>query len=336
MKNLIFLLFFVPLFSIAQKKHTVKTKETLYSLARLYSIHPRELAAYNDIPVTTNLTVGQIIKIPASTTLAPLSGLPAVKAEPVIKNEPEIKKEPVNKKETVEKVIVPVKKEALTPVYHKVAPKENLYLISKLYKNISIDDIKKWNKLSSDALNVGTNLIVGYSNEPSIKKAEVVNEKKKEESNEIVKESSKTVESVKIKDEKIVKAEPVKKEEAGQPVKNETDKVSDKPYNAGLFKTLYEKQVKNKSTLAEEKGQAGLFKSTSGWDDGKYYCLSNSAASGTYIKITNPENQRAVYAKVLDLIPDLSQNKGLILRISNAAASELGNTTDNFVVSINF
>ncbi len=340
MKNLIIVFFFVPLFAGAQKTHAVKTKETLYSLARLYNIHPRELAAFNNIPVTTSLTVGQLIKIPATTTMAPLSDIPPVKAEPVVKKEPEItkqpevKKEPVIKKETVERSAVPVKKVVLKPVYHKVAPKENLYVISKRYKNVTIDEIKKWNKLSGDGLNVGTNLIVGYTNEPVVKTTEVVNEKKNDDSNEMIKESSKPVEPLKNVDEKIVKSEPVKKEEASLPVKNETDKISGKTYNGGLFKSSYEKQVKGKSKLAEEKGQAGVFKSTSGWDDGKYYCLSNSAVPGTYLKITNPENQHAVYAKVLDLIPDLSQNKGLIIRISNAAASELGNMSDTFEVSI--
>lgn len=340
MKNLVFLLFFLPLCSVAQKTHTVKTKESLYSLARLYNVHPRELAEYNSIPVTTNLTVGQVIKIPATTTLPPLSDIPAVKSDPVVKKEPEIvkepeiKKEPVIKKETVEKVTVPVKKEVLTPVYHKVAKKENLYQISKQYKNVSIDDLKKWNKISGDALNVGTNIIVGYTKEPAKKTSAAVNENKVDEKNEILKESSKPVEALKNADEKILKAEPVKKEEPSLPVKTETDKVSGRVYNGGLFKASYEKQVKGKSKLVEEKGQAGIFKSTSGWDDGKYYCLSNSAAPGTFVKITNPENQHAVYAKVLDLIPELSQNKGLLIRISNAAASELGNITDTFVVSI--
>ena len=334
--------FFVPLFAVAQKAHTVKTKETLYSLARLYKIHPRELAAFNNIPVTTSLSVGQVIKIPATTTMPPLSELPPVKTDPVVKKEPEItrepevKKEPVIKKETVEKLTVSVKKEVLTPVYHKVAKKENLYLISKLYKNVTIDEIKKWNKLSGDALNVGTNLIVGYTKDPSTKTTEIGKEKKVEDVKEIVKEIPKQVETVKKETEKIIKTEPVKSEEVISPKKAENDNITGRTFNGGLFKTSYEKQVGGKPRLAEEKGQAGIFKSTSGWNDGKYYCLSNSAAAGTYVKITNPANKQVVYAKVLDLIPDLSLNAGLIIRLSNAAAAELGIKTDNFEAVINF
>jgi hypothetical protein len=61
----------------------------------------------------------------------------------------------------------------------------------------------------------------------------------------------------------------------------------------------------------EESGMAATFKSTSGWEDGKYYCLHNAAPAGTVIKISTKSSQRTVYAKVLDVIPDLKKNDGL-------------------------
>ena len=342
MKNLIVLLFIVPLFATAQKTHTVKPKETLYSLARLYNIHPRELAAYNNIAVGMSLSVGQVIKIPATTTMAPLTVPPPVKKEPelkkepVVKKEPEIKKEPEVKAEPVTKTTIPAKKEGSYPIYHKVAKKESLYRISKLYENVTIDDIKKWNKISGDGVSEGVNLIVGYSKEPGVKAAEVIIEKKAEEVKTIVKEIPKAIESEKKEADKVVKNEPVKKEEPKPVNKEEPVNITGKNFNGGIFKTLYEKQVSRKTNTAEEKGQAGIFKSTSGWEDGKYYCLTNSAPPGSIVKITNPTNQRSVYAKVLDLIPDLKQNAGLVIRVSNAAASELGVNTDNFESTINF
>ncbi len=42
---------------------------------------------------------------------------------------------------------------------HEVAPKEGLYAISKKY-NVSIEDIKSWNNLTSDQLTVGQQLII--------------------------------------------------------------------------------------------------------------------------------------------------------------------------------
>jgi LysM repeat protein len=342
MKNLILMMLFVPLFTAAQKTHTVKPKETLYSLARLYNVHPRELAAYNNISVETGLSLGQVIKIPAKTTMEPLPVPSMVKKEPEIKKESPEKKEPAQKKEPevkqvqVTKTVIPAKKEGSTPIYHKVAKKETLYHISKLYNNVTVEDIKKWNKLTGDGVSEGTSLIVGYSKEAGIKTTETVKEKTKEEIKEIVKEDPKTDVPEKKEAEPVVKSEPVKKQPANPVRIEESENVPAKNFNGGIFKSLYEKQVKAKNNLAEESGQAGVFKSTSGWEDGKYYCLTNSATPGTIVKVTNPANNRSVYAKVLDLIPDLKQNDGLIIRISNAAAAELGAKNDNFESTINF
>lgn len=337
MKNLIVLFFFVPLFASAQKTHVVKPKETLYSLARLYNIHPRELAAYNNIPVGTGLTLGQVIKIPANPTMAPLGAAPEkkeeeTKKEPEVKKDPIVKKEPEVKSEPITKTTAPTKKPGSDPVYHKVAKKETLYHISKVY-NITIEDIKKWNKISTDGVSEGTNLIVGYGNDVVAKPVETVKETKPAETKPVVKESPKTTEPEKKEADKVVKTEPLKKETVR---KEEVNNVTGKDFKGGVFKSVYDKQVNDKDKTAEEKGLAGIFKSTSGWEDGKYYCLTNSAPPGSIVKITNPANQHSIYAKVLDLIPDLKQNAGLVIRISNAAASELGATSDNFESIINY
>ena len=101
--------------------------------------------------------------------------------------------------------------------------------------------------------------------------------------------------------------------------------------NEGFFKNLFITQPAQKN-IKEETGIAGTFKSTSGWEDKKYYCLHNSVAAGTIIKIT--ANQVTIYAKVLDIMPDLKQNEGLIIRISSAAAAALGITDARFQCSL--
>ena len=96
-----------------------------------------------------------------------------------------------------------------------------------------------------------------------------------------------------------------------------------KNFNGGFFKPSFDKQEK-RDIVKFETGAAAIFKSNSGWEDGKYYCLHNTAAPGTIIKVTNITNGKSIYAKVLDVIPDIKQNNGLLIRISNAAAQELG------------
>ncbi|MBP9098988.1 MAG: LysM peptidoglycan-binding domain-containing protein [Ferruginibacter sp.] len=340
MKNFLLLLFLVPLFAAAQTPHTVKAKETLYSLARKYNVHPRELAAYNNIPVETSLVLGQVIRIPLKTTMAPLSAAPP-KTETVVKKEesakpvvPEIKaaekKEPEPQKAATVKNI---------PIYHRVAKKETLYAISKKYNNISIADIKKWNNLSGDGLSEGTNLVVGYKKstetiEPAVQpeKTVAVTPKEKPVEKQTIPENRETV--------KTEKAEPVKKEEIipvkTVPVKEENNNVAGKDFQGGVFKSLYNQQASSSNERSSEKGTAGVFKSMSGWEDGKYYCLSNAVPAGTIVKVTYPATGKSVYAKVLDLIPDLKQNAGIMIRLSNAATSELGVNDDIFECSINY
>ena len=54
------------------------------------------------------------------------------------------------------------------------------------------------------------------------------------------------------------------------------------------------------------------------------------------IKITNAANGKSVYAKVLDLIPDIKQNTGLIIRLSNAAADALGTSENKLDCTLNY
>jgi LysM repeat protein len=307
MKNLIALfIFLLPLFATAQKSHTVGPKESLFSIGRLYNVHPRELASFNNIPFETGLTIGQVLKIPSKTTQAPVKEATAAPA-------------PSKKEAMVKQSAAPVKAKGNFPVYHTVAKKEGLYGISKKY-NVSIADIKKWNNMEGDALNEGMNLIVGYSDKPS-------------ETIVAVKEEKKQPQPVKQAEPEEVVNVPVKEAAKPATVKAEPKMAGD--FKGGFFKSLFTQQVKD-NTSKEEQGIAGVFKSTSGWEDGKYYCLHNSAPAGSIIKITNNSNQKSVYAKVLDLIPDLQQNSKLIIRISNAAAAELGVTASEFNCSLQF
>ena len=303
MKNLIaFFLLLLPFVSEAQKTHTVGAKESLFSIGRKYDVHPRELANYNNISFENGLTIGQVLKIPTKKTMAPVAETPAT-PQPTT---------------TTVKPAAPAPTKGSSQVYHTVVKSEGLYGISKKY-NVTIDEIKKWNNLNSDGLVEGMQLIVGKNGSTPVQVTPAPAKKE-----EVV---------VAAQETKAPAPAPVK--ETPKPIRTEEVKKVNGGFAGGVFKSSYESQVGNKST-SQERGLAGIFKSTSGWEDGKYYCLHNTAPAGSYNKITNPANQKSVYAKVLDLIPDLSENKGLIIRISNAAAAELGAATGNFESSLQF
>jgi LysM repeat protein len=316
MKKIFLLLFLLPFFAVAQKviTHTVGPKESLTSIGRLYNINGRELANYNKIDYDKGLVLGQVLKIPARNAPAKVAvATPPVKTEPVVKAAAPVK------------AAVNTNKNG-TPVYHTVTKQETLYRISTMYNKVPVADIKKWNNLTSDALSEGTKLIVGYSGEKAVKEtakevSEIVKPNKAESPR--IKTAGEEAIDVKAKEE-IKEMQRPKLPVVTPPVSN----TKAKNFNGGYFKNIFDEQVNGKP-LVSESGTVGVFKSTSGWEDGKYYCLHNTAAAGTIVKITNKTTGKSVYAKVLDMIPDIKQNTGLLIRLSNAAADALGATADS-------
>jgi hypothetical protein len=106
---------------------------------------------------------------------------------------------------------------------------------------------------------------------------------------------------------------------------------------AGYFKGQYDQQSKKNSSNKDVTVTSGIFKTASGWQDSKYYALMDNVEPGTIIRVINPDNNKAVFAKVLGEMSGIRQNQGLEVRISNAAASALNVTdTDKFIVKVNY
>lgn len=297
-----------PLCSMAQKTHTVAAKETLFSIGRLYNVHPRALAEYNHIPFDKGLSLGQVLKIPSSAAPMPqtVATVPEKPVEPV-KTAPTFEEK---KKEIVAKQPL-----GASPVFYVVQPKEGLYGISKKF-NTSIENIKKWNNLSGENLTIGEKLIVGFEEKNSVAETPIA--------------AVKNNKPVTAEPEEIKQAEPITqvKPEPVQPIK----KIEP---NTGFFSLKYEEQARKKD-IKSQNGIAGTFKSTSGWEDGKYYCLYNTAPAGSIVKITSAQTQKTIYAKVLDVIPEMKQNDDLTIIVSNAAAASLGDGETNFNCSIQY
>jgi len=337
MKKLFSLFLITPFFAAAQNillvegvspglyiTHKVAPKENYYSVGRIYNVSPKDIAPFNNLQLEKGLSLGQTIKIPLNSSNFYQSG----NAE---------------------------SDETFVPVYHRIKEKEGLYRVAKNHNDLPLETLKQWNGITSDAVKSGVQLIVGYLkvkkelsslakngigtsigsvltvateekkapepevvNQPVGKKAAKKNKEKETEKEKIIKEAeSKPVVAV---EKKVSEAEP--KKTALEKNSVETD-----------FRNLYESQVKNAAVM-EITGDAGVFKSTSGWNDKKYYCLYSNASPGTVLKITNPANGNVVFAKVLDNMPDIKKNEGLLLVISNAAADALGAAEANFSCSI--
>ena len=310
MKWILILLNLLPIAAMTQDKvlvvegsspnlyisHTVQPKENYYSIGRLYNVNPREIAPFNKFEMAKGLNPGQVLKIP------------------------------LNETNFIQKNIAATD-ETLLPLYYMVKEKEGLYRIGINHNKLSVETLKKLNDLKGEEVNVGAELVVGYL---KVKKSQSqllsktpgnIKEKKVPVENAVIKP---------VKNEVPIVIEVEKKDTV-----QTTPRVPGQDFGGGFFKELYEQQILGKTVL-DGSGTAGVFKSKSGRNDGKYYCLFNNSTPGTIIKVTNTVSGRSVFAKVLDGMPDIKQNSGLLIQVSNAAADELGAGENNFKCTINF
>jgi hypothetical protein len=237
-----------------------------------------------------------------------------------------------------------------------VGQKEGLYRVSVNNNKVLMANLRKWNDLKSDQIAPGQKLVVGYlvSSDMSTAKAAPAVEperqpatKAPEEKAVVKREEEKPLpkkeeEKPVITAEATTKPEPVQKKESSVTVekKQESAKASTVAVhdaNGGFFKTSFDAQSKSQPTRKDEMATAGIFKTASGWQDAKYYALIDGVEPGTIIRIVNPNNNKAVYAKVLDKMTGIRQNEGYDVRISNAAATALDiSETDKFFVRVNY
>ncbi len=287
--------------------HTVAAKENWYSVGRLYNASPKDIAPFNNTSLDKGLSIGQQVKIPLSSVNFLQSGQPAAD-------------------------------EVVVPLYHNVKEKENLFRIGQQYNKVSADQLKLWNGLSSDEVSKDLALVVGYlrikksvSTLASAGQSKVGNiasapVSKSPAPKTVVTEEKKTDKPVVTQKETTVAPPPAKKTETTppktEPVATPTQ-TSNYGGDGGAFRSVFDEQVKAGADKENINGQAAIFKSTSGWKDSKYYALMNKVLPGTIILVTNPQNNKFVYAKVLGEIPPGKENEGLAVRISNAAAAEL-------------
>lgn len=317
-------------------EHTVVAKENWYSVGRLYNITPKELTAFNKLTLGSPLAIGQQLEIPLTAVNFSQTGV----------------KGPT---------------ETLVPVYHIIQEKEWMYRISVNHNKVPIPSLEKWNNVDKDHIHAGMHLIVGYlkvktalsalaatSPAPAIAATETkaeepaaaATENKAETKTDTKAETTGAKAVAGATGTKVVAGATEVKTGAGtteavahpagaKEVQETKQPAAPTPvaasaHNGGAFKGDFSESGKSAS------GQAGTFKSTSGWQDGKYYALMNSIPVGTIVRVNDPTTGKTIYAKVLGQLPDMKESAGLAIRISNAAAAELGEGEGRFIVEVKY
>lgn len=226
------------------KTHKVAPKENWYSVGRIYGLSPRDIAAFNDLTIDNGLKIGQVLKIPTASTLA---------------------------------------------------PSEVSHVSNKPSASASNAGVQLSEKPSS-----GSNAGVQASGKASFSSGAGVQVSEKPSSSNVG-----------------IQAAAASSQPASSPnLRNSS--------SLGYFAPGFEQQSKEGKVQKLENSVYGIFKSTSGWQDSKFYVLMNNVVPGTIVQLRVISTEKRICAKVLGSVPAGKESEGVDLRISNATASALG------------
>lgn len=353
--------------------HKVAAGESLFSLARKYNQSVQAIATFNNLPADKGLLLGQTIKVPltAQNLASPgedSGGQTSVPLYHIVG-----KNETLFRISTNMSVALPEVKQwnnlstdniaAGTPLivgHLKLANKqatlaknnnETTAVNTATTKADTLKEVKKEEPVAANANEPNTTTAAPAAKTEEKKEEPVAPTPATEVKQEAPVASTKTEE--KKEEPNVAKSEtpvtpalqnneptlPKATQQESAPIKNETKKLDllapePEVSGEGIFSALYSSDVAQKS-LVNKVGEAATFKSTSGWQDKKYYVLMNDVVPGTILKISSVDN-KYVFAKVLGNMPEMKENKGLLLRLSNAAATYLGIVDAKFPVQVTF
>jgi hypothetical protein len=332
-------------------EHTVVARENWYSVGRLYNANPKEIASFNHLALTQMLTTGQTLQIPLTAMNFSQDGrkTPAETLVPVFHI--------VQEKEWMYRISVNHNKVPIPTLekWNKITGAQvhpGLHLIVGYLKvKTSLSALATGAGGPAVATGAGA-LAAAPATTAANKPAKASPPADKVPEGNIVPDSTANPPSTIPKPARATSApvsgSPVSATRATAapetrtpvaaapaittttPVAPTAPAVPAPHFNGGIFKSDFSSAGKSAS------GQAGIFKSTSGWQDGKYYALMNNVAVGTIVKVSDASTGKSVYAKILGQLPDMKESAGLTIRVSNAAAAELGEGDGRFNVAVGY
>lgn len=283
-------------------QHRVEPKETLYALSRKYSVPVSQIVEANP-RVETTIAIGQIVLIPraitpagSTTAKAAVASAPAAASIPAASSSRTFT---VNEK---------------GDKLHVVEPKQTLYSISRMHA-ISVEELKRWNNLASDQVNIGTSLIVGKGIATASKKPIYM----PESDDSMV--TDKTPETITASVDSAPASVPAVKPLPAitRPSRDEDEEEDNASSN--LKKIM-------------ETGMAEIIDPKS--DTNKYLALHKSAPVGTIMQVKNIMNGQVVYVRVIGRLPETGANDKVVVRISKKACQKLGVVDSRFRVELSY
>lgn len=323
----------------SEKKHTVVKGESLYLIAGKYNTTPSDIIALNRLDNQV-LSVGQTLLIPAKRS-ANESTFPAV-------NQSTSESKPLTRE-----------------TKHKVTNNESLYSIAKKYR-MSIDELKRINNLKTTRLALGQRLLIKDNRPVEVEKTNeivnintptpAINAKAVEKNTDIpmikhtvasgenlyliAQQYNTTVEALKslnnlrrttlaVGQELLVSQNVFQMSaERGPMIKPPVEEIS--PPEKKIVHII------NGVKEVAEVGIAGWIKNDESLTARKSIALHRNAPPGTVMKITNPQNGKSIFVKIVGNLPETGPNKHLLILVSKSVTEALESNGDRFPVRLSY
>jgi LysM repeat protein len=322
--------------------HEIQSGETLSAISKIYGTAVGDVMRLNGMNAQSKLAIGQKINVPVTTSN-------------LVINDP-----------------IPANALALV---HTVQAGETLYRISFNHGKVPVASIAKWNSIANNAISVGQHLVVAYLKVSGKPAGAVVFDGATNGNTSVptvvtampstpANQQPATIPATSPTSSTNTTTPPTSTKGSSTttttnstpsttntlPTATTAPSVTTQVVNTppeidyskrsvsgeGVFASSFGKGVdgRDKTTTT---GMAATFKSTSGWNDKKFYILMNDVPPGQIVKVATADG-KTIYAKVLWSMKDMRDSDGLQFRISNAAASALGIAEGNakFSVSVTY
>lgn len=273
--------------------HTVEKGHTIYSLSRAYNVSSSKLYSYNKLQDGAIISIDQKLKIP----------LPDKQLYKGIN-------------------LNDISKGHYIPVYYSAQPKDNIFRISRIYFNQSIDDLVKRNELKNNNLDLGQDILIGWL--PIDGKIPQIEEIESELGEEhLEQESTENYETV------------LSNDSLGSMIASGIIDSLSLQYPADFNPTLLGEHEYSKKIQIINKSEVAFWDKTIP-DNGTVFALHESALIDSYINVLNPNLRRSIRIKVIGRIPYGTYTNDVKLIISPRAAIQLGGLDRRFKVEVDY
>jgi LysM repeat protein len=349
--------------------HKVEPSETLYALSRKYGVPVGQIVAANK-NIEKAIHVGQIVLVPSKTGSA-AAAVPVKTVAAVTKPATPAVKPAAAAATPAATAAVPAASrtyvvDAKGNRIHTVLPKQTLYAISRLHQ-VSLDNLKKWNKLTENTVEIGQELIVGTGDKPNTQAAakKPIYVPEKDDDVTLPKQAGSTpaatVAAAPEKTEKTEKpaAPAVSKSKTGvkpvtakpaipttinKPVAAKTEAPKSETPAASVAKptaTAAKSDSKDNETVTTEYSarvsESGMAEAIDQKvDNNKFLALHKTAPVGTIMAVKNPMNSQTVYVRVIGKLPETGENEKVVIRLSKKACQQIGANDARFRVELSY